>query len=252
MIRVTAMRHGIVIALVCLPPTAFAQEKVTQSAIHKAEARVKAAPQDPEAVHALHMLLGSANDLAREESLRLRDVVRKHAAQASETLVPPGEPGEAIAISGTVRDEQGNPVRGALVTIFQTDAAGLYAKSDAQRRRMDEPNSRIFGFLRTGADGKYEFRTVRPGGYPFPLPNMQGDQAWIPAHIHFLVSAAGFADFGCGHQNCQIVFADDPRMTPHWQDWARKLTFPVLTLSPVADGFRRATFDVSLIKENRR
>jgi len=56
---------------------------------------------------------------------------------------------------------------------------------------MDEPNSRIFGYLRTGANGRYEFRTVRPSGYSFPLPNRTGDRALVPVHIHFIVSAEG-------------------------------------------------------------
>jgi protocatechuate 3,4-dioxygenase beta subunit len=47
-------------------------------------------------------------------------------------------------------------------------------------------------FLRTGSDGRYEFRTVRPGGYSFPLPNRTDYQALVPAHIHFIVSAEGF------------------------------------------------------------
>ncbi len=252
MIRVAAMRYGIVYALAWFPSAAFAPAKVTQSAIHQAEARVKAEPRNATAVRELHMLLASPNDLTREESMRLREVVRKHSTVAIDTLVPLGEPGEPVVISGTVRDEQGRPVQGALVAVFQTDAGGLYAKSDATRRRMDEPNSRIFGHLRTGADGTYEFRTVRPGGYPLPLPKRPGDQAWIPAHIHFLVTAPGYQNFGCGRESCQIVFSDDPRMTPHWQEWARKLTFPVLNLSPVADGFRRATFDVSMQKEKKR
>jgi protocatechuate 3,4-dioxygenase beta subunit len=54
---------------------------------------------------------------------------------------------------------------------------------------MDEPNSRIFGYLRTGANGRCEFRTVRPSGYSFPLPNRTGGRALVPAHIHFIVSA---------------------------------------------------------------
>jgi len=33
---------------------------------------------------------------------------------------------------------------------------------------------------------------VRPGGYSFSLPNRTGDQALVPAHIHFIVSAEGF------------------------------------------------------------
>jgi hypothetical protein len=69
---------------------------------------------------------------------------------------------------------------------------------------MDEPNSRIFGFLRTGADDR--FRTMRPGGYLFPLPNRTGDQALVSSHTHFIVSAEGLGSHTCGSgHSCQMV-----------------------------------------------
>ena len=89
-------------------------------------------------------------------------------------------------------------------------------------------------------------RTVRPGGYPYPLPKEKDDEAFVPQHIHFVVTATGYQPFGCGHENCQLVFADDPRMTPHWQAWARELPAPVLVLERDAAGVSRATFDVTL------
>jgi len=46
------------------------------------------------------------------------------------------------------------------------------------------------------------------------------------------------------------VFADDPRMTPHWQAWARELPAPVLTLERDADGVSHATYDVTLRRSN--
>ena len=210
------------------------------------ERRIAADPHDEAAVGELHALLARPNDLPREETLRLREVLRAHPEKSHATLVPPDEPGDPLVISGTVRDPAGKPVAGALVTVFHTDAKGLYSPRDAQTKRMDEPNSRLFAFVETGADGRYEFRTVRPGGYPFPLKNLTGDEALVPAHIHFGVTAPGFESFGCGHANCQIVFADDPRMTPHWQAWARQLTYPVLTLERDDAGVLRATYDVTL------
>jgi protocatechuate 3,4-dioxygenase beta subunit len=214
------------------------------------EQRIAADPHDQAAVRELHLLLARPNDLPREETLRLRGVLRTHPERSSATLVPPGEPGDPLMIAGTIRDEAGQPVAGALVTVFHTDAKGFYSPRDAETKRMDEPNSRLFAFIETGADGRYAFRTVRPGGYPFPLPKQKDDEAFVPQHIHFVITATGYEAFGCGHQNCQLVFADDPRMTPHWQAWARELPAPVLTLERDADGVSHATYDVTLRRSN--
>jgi protocatechuate 3,4-dioxygenase beta subunit len=210
------------------------------------EQRIAADPKDQGAVRELHLLLARPNDLPREETLRLREVLRAHPEKSRATLVPPGEAGDPLVIAGTIRDEAGQPVAGALVTVFHTDAKGFYSPRDAETKRMDEPNSRLFAFIETGADGRYEFRTVRPGGYPYPLPKAKEDEAFVPQHIHFVVTSAGYEAFGCGHQNCQLVFADDPRMTPHWQAWARELPAPILVLDRDANGVSHATYDVTL------
>lgn len=213
------------------------------------ENRLRANPKDSGALRELHSLLATPNDLPREESMRLREIVRAHAQDAKAVLVPSGEPGDPIVVSGTVRDSRGLPVEGAVVTIFHTDAKGLYSPRDAVTMRMDEPNSRIFGFLRTGPNGRYEFRTVRPGGYPLPLPGRSGDQAFVPQHIHLLVSAPGYQIHHCGGATCQLVFTDDPRMTPHWREWARRQGNPVLTLRHAAGGVLGAAYDITLRKE---
>jgi protocatechuate 3,4-dioxygenase beta subunit len=235
--------HSALLSLACL-------SLATPDTVQQLEERLKANPGDAPALRELHGVLMRTNDLPREESLRLRELLRRHSREASGELVPADEPGERIRISGTVRDEKGAPVGGVLVTVFQTDAQGLYSLRDKETRSMDEPNSRIFGFLLTGADGRYEFGTVRPGGYPFARPGVEGDAAWIPQHIHMIFEAQGYRRFTCGStHSCQVVFRDDPRMTPHWQEWARSLTNPVLTLERDGAGVGRATFDVTLRRE---
>lgn len=243
-----------VVAAITLFPLSLAGQKVAAAdAAQMLEGRLKANSADASAVRELHMLLATPNDLPRDESIRLRAIVRAHSREAAVTLIPPAEPGERIVISGTVQNEQGKPVAGALITVFQTDAKGLYSLRDAETKKMDEPNSRIFGFLRTGPDGRYEFRTVRPGGYPFPLPGRTGDRAQVPAHIHLIVSAANYQPHTCGTgHTCQLVFTDDPRMTPHWREWAQRMTFPVLTLQRDAAGIATAVYDISLRKEGAK
>ena len=248
LLGVGTLAAGVAVAQGALVTLHGAAEKAKQI-----EQRLPGNRVDATAVTELHTLLATPNDLTREESMRLREVVRTHASEARQSLVIAGEPGDGVSISGMVRDGAGKPIAGALLTIFQTDAKGFYSPLDEASKRMDEPNSRIFGFLRTSADGQYEFRTVRPGGYPFPLKGRAGDRAFVPAHIHFAVEAPGFVAHTCDTgYTCQIVFADDPRMTPHWQKWARDLHFPILTLKRDATGILKVTYDVTLRKDGGR
>jgi protocatechuate 3,4-dioxygenase beta subunit len=147
-------------------------------------------------------------------------------------LVPPDEPGEPLIVSGTVRDTDGKPVAGALIYVFHADAKGYYAPA----RAMDEPNARLFGYMKTGADGRYEFRTIRPGGYP---------KQPIPQHIHMLVTAAGHRDHRC-RSTCQLVFADDPRMTAEWHKWAKEGGNPVLSVKRDQEGIQKCFYDIVL------
>jgi protocatechuate 3,4-dioxygenase beta subunit len=189
-------------------------------------------PEDDQALKQLHFIVAKANAINREESLRLKQVIRKYTRGASTVLAPPDEPGEPLIVSGTVRDPEGKPIAGALISVFHADAKGYYTPA----RAMDEPNARLFGYMKTGANGRYEFRTIRPGGYP---------KQPIPQHIHMLVSAAGYRDHRC-RSTCQLVFADDPRMTAEWHKWAKKDGNPVLSVTRGQDGVQKCVYDIVL------
>jgi protocatechuate 3,4-dioxygenase beta subunit len=103
---------------------------------------------------------------------------------------------------------------------------------------MDEPNARLFGYMKTSTNGRYEFRTIRPGGYP---------KQPIPQHIHMLVTAAGYRDHRC-RSTCQLVFADDPRMTADWHQWAKEGGNPVLSVTRGQDGVQRCVYDIVLYR----
>lgn len=106
-----------------------------------------------------------------------------------------GDTGEPCAVSGTVRATDGAPLAGAVLDVWQTDGAGIY---DVQR---DDPSGALDlrGRFVTGADGRYDFLTVKPVSYPIPtdgpvgaMLERMGRHPYRPAHIHFIVSAPGY------------------------------------------------------------
>jgi protocatechuate 3,4-dioxygenase beta subunit len=110
--------------------------------------------------------------------------------------------GERIIVAGRVLDEGGRPVRGALVELWQANAAGRYPHPLDQH---DAPLADDFpgkGRAATDDDGWYRFVTIRPGAYPWRnAPN-----AWRPAHIHFSLFGPCFAS----RLVTQMYFPGDP------------------------------------------
>ena len=102
----------------------------------------------------------------------------------------PGESaiGERIMVYGQLRDEGGRPVPNALIEVWQANAGGRYRhKKDTYLAPLD-PHFGGCGRCVTDDNGNYEFKTIRPGPYPWP----NGKCDWRPAHIHFSVFCSGF------------------------------------------------------------
>ncbi len=114
-----------------------------------------------------------------------------------------GEPlGERIFVHGRVLDEDGQPVRGALVELWQANAAGRYRhKVDGHDAPLD-PNFSGAGRLLTDDEGRYFFKTIKPGPYPWGNHH----NAWRPAHIHFSLFGAGILS----RLVTQMYFPGDP------------------------------------------
>jgi protocatechuate 3,4-dioxygenase, beta subunit len=114
-----------------------------------------------------------------------------------------GEPlGERITVSGRVLDGNGHPVPGALIEIWQTNAAGRYRHRIDQHHAPLDPNFTGAGRALTDAHGNYRFVTIKPGPYPWDNhPN-----AWRPAHIHFSLYGTAFAT----RLVTQMYFPGDP------------------------------------------
>ena len=116
----------------------------------------------------------------------------------------PGESavGERIIVHGRVIDESGRGVQGALVEFWQANAGGRYRHQKETYIAPLDPNFGGCGRALTDEDGRYRFRTIRPGAYPWP----NGVNDWRPAHIHFSIFGSGFAQ----RLITQMYFEGDP------------------------------------------
>jgi protocatechuate 3,4-dioxygenase beta subunit len=88
--------------------------------------------------------------------------------------------GEVTHLSGRVLDAKGEPVRNALVEIWQVDGKGIYIHTDCPNRANHDENFQGFGRFLTASSGEYYFRTVKPVPYPGRTP-----------HVHFKVKKGG-------------------------------------------------------------
>ncbi len=194
---------------------------------------------------AKHQAILNGDAKNRDQNLRSKALLKEHARLTELRIVPDGEPGEPLKLIGRVQDPNGLPIEDAIVSIFQADTGGFYAWDDAKNGTMDEPNARLFGFVRTDSKGVFVIYTIRPGGYPRPLKSKTGD-LWIPSHIHLTVEAPGFQTHQCA-STCQLVFSDDARMTPYWQKWAKNGGQPILTPKRSPSGEWFCYYEITLM-----
>jgi protocatechuate 3,4-dioxygenase beta subunit len=91
--------------------------------------------------------------------------------------------GQLIRLRVRVVDEDGEPVRGAMIEAWHCNAAGKYIHPNDTHDAPVDPN--FYGAARLLADdsGLVELRTIKPGAYPVPDTNGW----WRPPHVHFSV-----------------------------------------------------------------
>jgi protocatechuate 3,4-dioxygenase beta subunit len=107
--------------------------------------------------------------------------------------------GTVIEVRGRVMDENGEPVREALVDIWQANTHGRYHHEDDPNTAPRDPDFQGWGMVRTDADGRYRFKTIKPGAYAV-------DGEWSrPPHIHYKVSRRGYHEL-----TTQMYFEGDP------------------------------------------
>jgi len=93
--------------------------------------------------------------------------------------------GTITHLSGRILDRHGQPIRNAVVEIWQVDANGIYLHGADPREQKRDRNFQGFGRFETGSKGEYYFRTIKPVPY---LPRSAG-------HVHFKVRVKGSDPF---------------------------------------------------------
>jgi protocatechuate 3,4-dioxygenase beta subunit len=158
-------------------------------------------------------------------------------APASVVVAAEDEPGERLIVTGRVLDGT-RPVAGASIYVFQTDVTGRYA---LDRTGNDaELYPRLHGAMRSDADGRYEYATIRPGHYDNNA-----------AHVHYIVRARGYKPL-----LLDLWFDDDPELAARRREGRPEIpvSFPknVVAIRPVtrdADGTWHATRDIETVRE---
>lgn len=158
---------------------------------------------------------------------RFRELIKKHARQSVISLVPAEEPGQKLTVTGQLIRRAGVPVADAMIYVYQTDHRGFYHPDKAfwgEGFGGDQNHARLFGYLRSDAEGRFEIRTIRPAGYP---------ESDMPQHIHVEIEAPGFERW-----QSEFLFDDDPRLTPEARASARRAGFLIAPVEKAENGVR--------------
>ena len=107
-----------------------------------------------------------------------------------------GATGEPLWVAARAVDADGKAVAGAVVDVWQADAAGFY---DVQEEHWQIGDARLRAVFETDGDGQFSFRSIMPVGYPIPSDGPVGEMmcatnrhSMRPAHIHFMIRKDGF------------------------------------------------------------
>lgn len=106
----------------------------------------------------------------------------------------PAALGEEIEVTGRLLGLDGRPIADGFVELWQANANGRYANSRDTSSAPLDPNFQGYGIVRTDAQGRYRFRTIKPGLYPGRT-----------RHLHFRIGGPGFEAMPT-----QMYFADEP------------------------------------------
>jgi protocatechuate 3,4-dioxygenase beta subunit len=104
----------------------------------------------------------------------------------TDTLPDFSEAGEKLEISGTIYKQDGRtPAKDVILYIYHTDRSGQYPHK-GNEEGWAERHGYLRGWIRTNADGKYKFHTLKPGAYP---------EGGNPAHVHATIKEPGVKEY---------------------------------------------------------
>lgn len=103
--------------------------------------------------------------------------------------------GEPMLVKGRIVSTNGEPIDQAKIDVWQANDEGFY---DVQQKGI-QPDFNLRGVFRTGAEGGYHFKGVKPKYYPIPadgpvgkMLDTLGRHPYRPAHLHYILEADGF------------------------------------------------------------
>ena len=105
-----------------------------------------------------------------------------------------------MEVSGTIYQRDGKtPASGVILYIYHTNQEGIYP-TKGNEIGWDKRHGYIRGWIKTDANGKYKFYTLRPGAYP-------GREN--PEHIHATIKEPNVSSYWID----EYLFDDDPILT---------------------------------------
>lgn len=114
-----------------------------------------------------------------------------------DTLPDFKQPGPKLEISGTIYQSDGKtPAKGVILYIYHTDQKGVYPQK-GNETGWAKRHGYLRGWIKTDADGKYIFYTLRPASYP---------NSRAPQHIHPVVKEPTRNEYYID----EYLFTDDP------------------------------------------
>lgn len=143
--------------------------------------------------------------------------------------------GEEIEVMGQVLDLNGRPVVSGFVELWQANTHGRYSHSRDTSNAPLDPNFQGYGVVRTDEQGRYRFRTIKPGLYPGRT-----------RHLHFRIGGPGFEALPT-----QMYFAGEPNNAQDFlwnsvRDPRARETITVPFASNPETGIARGRFDIVL------
>lgn len=107
-------------------------------------------------------------------------------------IARPGTPGEPCVVSCTLKGLKGEPIAGAAIDVWEAGGDGFY---DVQKPEGTNLRARF----RSDAQGRFNFRCVKPSSYPVPHDGpvgkmlvATGRHPMRPGHLHFMFEAPGY------------------------------------------------------------